>query len=191
MNTSCIQNAKINPIFQLSFKFFFQLMHCSEPINCSKCDKLSQPIPDVKNILCVCVCVRACVRVCVCECNAFQVWENSKQLAEVACCSTAVDRGPCWMRAKAEQSKPYTHTGHLKPPTSSVMESSEDVASSYSRMEGLFRMARAMATRCFSPPVTNTLAMSTILLRAMAITTWRTTSLKLHCTLHITGTTLP
>lgn len=39
-------------------------------------------------------------------------------------------------------------------PTSSVMESREDVASSYRRMGGFFSMARAMATRCFSPPET-------------------------------------
>lgn len=38
--------------------------------------------------------------------------------------------------------------------TSSVMESREDVASSYKRMGGCFNMARAMATRCFSPPKT-------------------------------------
>ena len=38
--------------------------------------------------------------------------------------------------------------------TSSVMESREDVASSYRRMGGFFSMARAMATRCFSPPDT-------------------------------------
>jgi hypothetical protein len=34
----------------------------------------------------------------------------------------------------------------------SVTESSEDVASSYSRIGASFRIARAMATRCFSPP---------------------------------------
>lgn len=34
------------------------------------------------------------------------------------------------------------------------MESREDVASSYRRMGGFFSMARAMATRCFSPPET-------------------------------------
>lgn len=39
-------------------------------------------------------------------------------------------------------------------PTSSVIESREDVASSYRRMGGFFRTARAMATRCFSPPET-------------------------------------
>lgn len=39
-------------------------------------------------------------------------------------------------------------------PTSSVMESRDDVASSYSRMGGFFSTARAMATRCFSPPKT-------------------------------------
>lgn len=39
--------------------------------------------------------------------------------------------------------------------TSSVMESRDDVASSYRRMGGFFRMARAMATRCFSPPEMN------------------------------------
>lgn len=35
----------------------------------------------------------------------------------------------------------------------SVSESSAEVASSSSRMRGFFRMARAMATRCFSPPL--------------------------------------
>lgn len=49
-----------------------------------------------------------------------------------------------------------TSLGVLPPlsvrPTSSVMESREDVASSYRRTGGFFRMARAMATRCFSPP---------------------------------------
>lgn len=39
-------------------------------------------------------------------------------------------------------------------PTSSVIESREDVASSYRRMGGFFSTARAMATRCFSPPET-------------------------------------
>ncbi len=39
-------------------------------------------------------------------------------------------------------------------PTSSVMESREDVASSYRRTGGFFSIARAMATRCFSPPET-------------------------------------
>lgn len=37
-------------------------------------------------------------------------------------------------------------------PTSSVMESRDEVASSYRRMGGFLRMVRAMATRCFSPP---------------------------------------
>lgn len=39
-------------------------------------------------------------------------------------------------------------------PTSSVIESREDVASSYKRTGGFFSIARAMATRCFSPPET-------------------------------------
>jgi hypothetical protein len=34
----------------------------------------------------------------------------------------------------------------------SVRESSAEVASSNSRIGGAFRMVRAMATRCFSPP---------------------------------------
>lgn len=39
-------------------------------------------------------------------------------------------------------------------PTSSVIESREDVASSYRRTGGFLSIARAMATRCFSPPKT-------------------------------------
>lgn len=35
----------------------------------------------------------------------------------------------------------------------SVSESSADVASSKSRIRGFFRIARAMATLCFSPPL--------------------------------------
>ena len=34
----------------------------------------------------------------------------------------------------------------------SERESSAEVASSNTKMRGFFRMARAMATRCFSPP---------------------------------------
>jgi len=37
----------------------------------------------------------------------------------------------------------------------SVMESREDVASSYRTMGEPLRIARAMATRCFSPPVSH------------------------------------
>lgn len=40
-------------------------------------------------------------------------------------------------------------------PTSSVIESREDVASSYRRTGGFLRIARAIATRCFSPPENN------------------------------------
>lgn len=41
--------------------------------------------------------------------------------------------------------------------TCSVIVSSDDVASSYTRMGVSFKMARAMAILCFSPPVQNTL----------------------------------
>ena len=36
--------------------------------------------------------------------------------------------------------------------TPSVIESSDDVASSNRKMRGFFKTTRAMATRCFSPP---------------------------------------
>jgi len=38
------------------------------------------------------------------------------------------------------------------PNTSSVIESSDDVASSYKTTGGFFNIARAIATLCFSPP---------------------------------------
>ena len=41
---------------------------------------------------------------------------------------------------------------HISLLTFSVTESREDVASSKTRMGELFKIARAIATRCFSPP---------------------------------------
>jgi twitching motility protein PilU len=81
--------------------------------------------------------------------NEMQSFDQSLiSITRISSASTTVDRR-CAMTSVVRFSEMRLSSCWID---CSVPLSSEDVASSNTRMGGFFRMARAMATRCFSPP---------------------------------------
>lgn len=107
---------------------------------------VSQQVCDDTVVIRVGVCKRVCSAKCVCRRCV-----GKKKKEKQAICGHVMHTGLCLSLSVC-----VCVCAPPQRPTSSVIESRDDVASSYRKMGGFFRIARAMATRCFSPPATKT-----------------------------------